>query len=51
LLGRALSQEEQNAIWEFASQKGEPNLTTDAGRKRMVDAIALLAASPAFQYR
>jgi uncharacterized protein (DUF1800 family) len=51
LLGRALSQEEQDAIWAFASNKGEPNLTTDAGRKRMVDAIALLAASPAFQYR
>ncbi len=51
LLGRAMTQPELDTIWGYVSKKGEPNLTTDAGRKRMADAIALIAASPAFQYR
>jgi Protein of unknown function (DUF1800) len=51
LLGRALSQAELDAIWGFASKGGEPDLTTDAGRQQMRSAIALIAASPAFQYR
>ncbi len=51
LLGRALTQAESDALWGFASKNGEPDLTTDAGRLRMRAALALLAASPAFQYR
>jgi Protein of unknown function (DUF1800) len=51
LLGRPLAKDELDAIWGFVTKKGEPNLTTDAGRKRLGDAIALIAASPAFQYR
>ncbi len=51
LLSRPLTQQESDAIWQFVSKKGEPNLTTDAGRKRLGDALAILAASPAYQYR
>ncbi len=51
LLGRAMTQAELDTIWNFASKNGEPDLTTDAGRQRMRAAIALIAASPAFQYR
>ncbi len=51
LLGRPMTNDELTAIWGYVSKNGEPNLTTDAGRKRLGDAIALIAASPAFQYR
>jgi uncharacterized protein (DUF1800 family) len=51
LLGRAMTQAELDTIWNFASKNGKPDLTTDAGRQRMRAAIALIAASPAFQYR
>ncbi|MEP7288766.1 MAG: DUF1800 family protein [Chloroflexota bacterium] len=51
LLGRPLTQAEQDTIWNFASKKGEPDLTTPAGRLQMRNAIAVIAASPAFQYR
>jgi uncharacterized protein (DUF1800 family) len=51
LLGRALSTVELDTIWGYVSKKGIPNLLTDAGRRRTGDAIALIAASPAFQYR
>lgn len=51
LLGRPMTKSELDTIWAYAAKEGEPNLTTDAGRKRLADAIALIAASPAFQYR
>src|SRR5262249_44265022 len=51
LLGRQFTQSELDSIWNFASKNGVPDLTKDAGRKQAVDAIALIAASPAFQFR
>jgi uncharacterized protein (DUF1800 family) len=51
LLGRSMTRKELDAIWQFVAKNGEPNLTTEAGRRRLYDAIALIAASPAFQYR
>ncbi len=51
LLGRALTQAELDTIWGYASKNGEPDLTTEAGKLLMRDAISLIAASPAYQYR
>ncbi|HLY24985.1 MAG TPA: DUF1800 domain-containing protein [Aggregatilineales bacterium] len=51
LLGRPLTQTESDTLWGFATKNGEPDLTTDAGRLRMRAAIALMAASPSFQFR
>jgi hypothetical protein len=46
-----MNRKELDAIWQFVAKNGEPNLATDAGRRRLYDAIALIAASVAFQYR
>jgi uncharacterized protein (DUF1800 family) len=51
LLGRPLLESEQATIWNFAAKEGEPDLTTEAGRQRTRNAIALIAASPAYQFR
>lgn len=51
LLGRDLAQAEHDAIWGFVTRNGEPNLRRLVGRNQVLDAIALIAASPAYQYR
>jgi uncharacterized protein (DUF1800 family) len=51
LLGRQLSTAELDAIWKFVSKSGEPDLSKQAGQLRTRSAVALIAASPAFQYR
>jgi uncharacterized protein (DUF1800 family) len=51
LLGRALTAAESAALWAFAGKAGEPNPRTIKGRQILIDTIALIAASPAFQYR
>ncbi len=49
MLGRALSAQEQSIIMDFVAKTGKADLV--AGRDSIVNAIALLATSPAFQYR
>lgn len=51
LLGRPFSVPELDALWQFAARNGEPALNNPAGRRTLIDAIALIAASPAYQYR
>lgn len=51
LFGRVLSQVELDSIWSFTTRKGEPKLDTPDGKKILTDAIAILAGSPAYQYR
>ena len=47
---RAVAFSDDN-IGDVLNAKGDLDLTKDAGRKRLGDMIAILAASPAFQYR
>ncbi len=51
LYGRSLTQSESDALLGFMNQNGIPDLTTDAGRKRVIDTVALMLAAPAFQWR
>ncbi len=51
LLGYPLSEAERAELWDYVSANGEPNLRTQEGQLRLAEGIALLAASPAFQYR
>lgn len=51
LYGRPMTKTESDALLGFMNNGGTPNLTTDAGRKRVNDTLALMFAAPAFQYR
>ncbi len=51
LLGYPLSEAERAELWDYVSADGEPDLRTQDGQIRLAEGIALLAASPAFQYR
>ncbi len=51
LFGRVLTPTEREVIWQFVSRDGEPDMATQAGQSRLWDAIGLLAASPAVQFR
>lgn len=51
LLGRPMTQAESDALMKFASRFGEPTLNNRRGERNVIDTIALIAASPAFQYR
>ena len=51
LLGRDISHQENDTLWGFVTKNGTPDLTTDDGKATLLDAIALIAISPAAQYR
>ena len=51
LLGRDISHQENDTLWSFMTKNGTPDLTTDDGKATLLDAIALIAISPAAQYR
>lgn len=51
LYGRAMTRPESDAILGYLNRAGKPNLTTDAGRRTINEAIALMFAAPAFQFR
>lgn len=51
LLGRELSEAERAELWAYVTAPGTPDLQTEDGWVRLTESIALLAASPAFQYR
>ena len=51
LYGRPLTQNKSTALLGFMNKGGTPDLTTDVGRQRINDTIALMMAAPAFQFR
>lgn len=51
LYGRSLTDAEGAAIYGYMNKNGTPDLTTDTGRRIVNDAIALMFAAPAFQFR
>jgi uncharacterized protein (DUF1800 family) len=51
LLGRPLDTAELDVIWGYATKNGEPSPNNATGRRLLLDTIALIAASPAYQYR
>jgi len=51
LYGRPMTQDESTALLAFLNRGGAPDLTTDAGRQRINDTIAMMLSAPAFQYR
>jgi len=51
IFGRPMTQDESDAIFGYLNKNGKVDLTTDAGRRRINEAIALMYASPAFMYR
>lgn len=51
LLGRQPSKAESDALWGFVSKNGTPDLATDDGKAMLLDAIGLVAAAPAAQWR
>ncbi len=52
LLHRDLTPTDEQTIWQFVASDGNsPNLKNESGRQIMVEALGLLAASPAFQWR
>jgi len=51
LLGRTLSQGEQDAIWTFATKTSPIDLTSPKGVRNLAETVALIVASPSFQFR
>lgn len=53
LLGRTLTKEESTTLLKYVSSTGKPSidLASDDGPSLLIDVIALLIASPAYQYR
>lgn len=51
LLGQTLSESEMETIYKFATREGEPALDSADGKRLLGEMVALIAASPAFQYR
>jgi uncharacterized protein (DUF1800 family) len=51
MLGQRLSESEMETFCQFATREGEPALDTEDGKRLLNETVALIATSPAFQYR